>query len=115
MKNSTVWVVDDDAGVRTYLSDLLAMRGYGVSCFDSGEQFLRRLSNGVPPSLLLLDIRMPRACGLDVLAEMNRTGARVPSIVLSADKQIPTVVQAMRLGALDYLVKPVEEVDLEMP
>lgn len=114
MKNSMVWVVDDDAGARAYLAELLGARGYGVCCLDSGEQLLRRLNTSTPPSLLLLDIRMPRVCGLEVLAELGRTGARFPSIVLSGDGQIPTVVQAMRLGALDYLVKPIAESDLEM-
>jgi two-component system, NtrC family, response regulator AtoC len=113
MNNSMVWVVDDDAGIRAYLADLLAARGYGVCCLDSGEQLLRRLGTSAPPALLLLDIRMPRVCGLEVLSELDRTGVRFPSIVLSGDSQIPTVVQAMRLGALDYLVKPIEESDLE--
>ena len=113
MKDLMVWVVDDDAGIRTYLGELLASRGYGVCCLDSGEQLLRRLGVAMPPSLLLLDIRMPHVCGLQVLAELNRTGARFPSIVLSGDGQVATVVQAMRLGALDYLVKPIEESDLE--
>lgn len=112
MKNSMVWIVDDDAGIRAYLADLLAARGYGVCCLDSGEQLLRRLGTSAPPSLLLLDLRLPRVCGLEVLAELSRTGARFPSIVLSGDGQVPTVVQAMRLGALDYLVKPIEESDL---
>lgn len=114
MKTSMVWVVDDDSGIRAYLSEMLAARGYSVCCLDSGEQLLRRLGTSAPPSLLLLDLRMPRMCGLEVLAELSRAGARFPAIVLSGDGQIPTVVQAMRLGALDYLVKPIAESDLEM-
>ena len=113
MKSSTVWIVDDDEGVRAYLSELLSSRGYGVASLDSGEQLLRRLASSLRPSLMLLDIRMPRVCGLEVLAELNRTGMRLPTIVLSGVGEVPTVVQAMRLGAADYLVKPVEEKELE--
>ena len=113
MKRSTVWVVDDDAGIRSYLSDFLTSRGHEALCFDSGEKVLRRLTTWQPPSLLLLDIRMPQVGGLEVLAELDKNGCRVPSIVLSGVGQIPTVVQAMRSGAMDYLLKPIEERDLE--
>jgi two-component system, NtrC family, response regulator AtoC len=109
----TVWVVDDDAGTRSYLSAFLASRGYNALCLDSGEQVTRRLGASEQPSLLLLDVRMPRVDGLEVLAELNRLGRPVPSIVLSGVDQIPTAVQAMRLGASDYLVKPIDEEELE--
>lgn len=113
MKSSSVWVVDDDSSVRTYLSELLTARGHSVCCLDSGEQFLHRLEAVSPPSLLLLDMLMPVMCGLDVLGKMNKSGACFPSIVLSGDSRTATVVEAMRLGAIDYLVKPIEESDLE--
>ncbi|MCU1338090.1 MAG: two component, sigma54 specific, transcriptional regulator, Fis family [Bryobacterales bacterium] len=109
----TVWVVDDDASTRSYLSDFLVSRGYAVACFDSGEQVMRRLAEPEQPSLLLLDIRMRRVGGLEVLSELEKQGRRIPSLVLSGVDQIPTVVKAMRLGAYDYLVKPLDEKDLE--
>jgi len=62
----------------------------------------------------MLDIRMPRLGGLEVMAELETRGLRVPTIVVSGVDQASTVVKAMRLGALDYLVKPLEEVDLEL-
>jgi DNA-binding NtrC family response regulator len=62
----------------------------------------------------MLDIRMPRLGGLEVMAELETRGLRVPTIVLSGLDQASTVVKAMRLGALDYLVKPLEESDLEL-
>jgi two-component system, NtrC family, response regulator AtoC len=114
MIRSKIWVVDDDASVRSYLYDFLVSRGHEVLCLDSGEQALRRLSTSPPPSLLLLDIRMPKVGGLEVLAELGKTGCAIPSIVLSGVGEIPTVVQAMRLGASDYLLKPIEEEDLEI-
>ncbi len=113
MNGSSVWVVDDDQSVRDYLLDLLTARGHKVSCVDSGEQFLIRLEASSQPSLLLLDIRMPMMCGLEVLCRMREAGVSIPSIVLSGDGRTATVVEAMRLGAIDYLVKPVEENDLD--
>ncbi len=109
----TCWVVDDDASVQSYLSDFLDSRGYGVDCLASGEQVLRRLATGEPPSVMLLDIRMPRMGGLEVLAELEKLRCSVPSIVLSGVNQIPTVVRAMQLGASDYLIKPLDTKDLE--
>jgi DNA-binding NtrC family response regulator len=109
----TCWVVDDDTNIQSYLSDFLDSRGYGVDCLDSGEQVLRRLASTEPPSVLLLDIRMPRMGGLEVLAELERLRCSVPSIVLSGVDQIPTVVRAIQLGASDYLVKPLDTKELE--
>ena len=82
-------------------------------CLDSGEHVVSRLQPSNAPSLLMLDIRMPRLGGLEVMAELETRGFRVPTIVLSGLDQASTVVKAMRLGALDYLVKPLEESDLE--
>jgi len=112
-ESPTVWVVDDDASIRSYLSDFLMSRSYGVVCFDSGEQVVRQIISQGAPSLLLLDIRMPRVGGLEVLAQLDKLDHRIPSIVLSGVDQISTVVQAMRLGASDYLVKPIDITDLE--
>lgn len=83
-------------------------------CLDSGEHVVSRLQPSNAPSLLMLDIRMPRLDGLEVMAELGTRGLRVPTIVLSGLDQASTVVKAMRLGALDYLVKPLEESDLEL-
>jgi len=110
----TVWVADDEAATRSFLADFLNARGYGVLCLDSGEHVVSRLQPSNAPSLLMLDIRMPRLGGLEVMAELGTRGVRVPTIVLSGLDQASTVVKAMRLGALDYLVKPLDESDLEL-
>src|SRR5262249_40438280 len=109
----SVWVVDDDDSTREYLSEFLSTRGYDVQCLDSGEQVIRRLSSAHRPSLLILDIRMPHIGGLEVLAHIEKSPRRVPSIVLSGIDQVSTVVKAMRLGASDYLLKPLDESELE--
>ncbi len=109
----SVWVVDDDDSTRSYLWDFLSSRGYDVQCADSGEQVFRRLSSGQRPALMLLDIRMPHIGGLDVLQHIEQSGRRLPAIVLSGVDQVSTVVKAMRLGAADYLLKPLDEQELE--
>jgi two-component system, NtrC family, response regulator AtoC len=110
---TSVWVVDDDDSTRGYLEDFLSSRGYQVEGVDSGEQVLRRLAASHAPALMLLDIRMPHLGGLDVLEQLDRSGRRIPSIVLSGVDQVSTVVKAMRYGAADYLVKPFDEAELE--
>ena len=75
---------------------------------------IARLDSSNVPSLLILDIRMPRVGGLEVLADLETRGLHLPTIVLSGLDQASTVVKAMRLGALDYLVKPLDESDLEL-
>ena len=114
MNKPSVWVVDDEDSTRAYLWDFLSSRGYDVQCLDSGEQVIRRLASAQRPSLLILDIHMPHVGGLDVLAQMDKLGRRIPAIVLSGIDQVSTVVKAMRLGASDYLLKPLDEKDLEL-
>jgi len=113
-EKQTVWVADDEAATRSFLADFLASRGYGVLCLDSGEHVVSRLQPSNAPSLLMLDIRMPRLGGLEVMAELGSRGLSVPTIVLSGVDEASTAVKAMRLGALDYLVKPLDENDLEL-
>jgi len=111
----TAWVVDDDDATRSRLSKFLSSRGFEVMCWDSGDQVLRKLSvsNGFEPSILLLDPRLPRLGGLDLLTQLTQRGRNIPSIVLSGFGEVSAIVKAMQLGAADYLVKPVDEQALE--
>jgi FixJ family two-component response regulator len=109
-----VWVADDEDEVKWFLTKFLGARGYSVEDFDSGEQVVSRLRGDEPPSLLLLDVLMPRLDGLEVLDALDKRGVRVPTIVSSGINQASTAVQAMRLGAVDYLVKPLKESALEV-
>jgi two-component system response regulator AtoC len=109
----SILVVDDDQSTRQYLTHFLSSRGYCVACLDSGDGILARLA-AAPPSVMILDLRMPGVSGLDVLAQVRTLERPAPVIVLSALGEINTVVKAMKMGASDYLVKPFEEQELEL-
>jgi two-component system response regulator AtoC len=114
MYKKSILVVDDDTSVRSYLSDFLTSCGYIVECLESGDQALARLSAGHVPSLLVLDVVMPGISGIEVLENLKKLNSSVPVIILSAVGQTKTVVDAMKMGAADFLVKPFEEQELEL-
>lgn len=109
----TVWVADDDAGVRTFLSAFLNSRGYQVECFDSGSQVISQMQTAPPPALMILDVRMPGLGGLEVMRQLGGKDFEIPIIVLSGMSQPATIINSMRLGATDYLLKPINETQLE--
>src|SRR5437667_103261 len=113
MNKPSILVVDDDQSTRQYLTHFLSSRGYRVACLDSGDGILGRLTAN-PPSVMILDLRMPGVSGLDVLAQVRTLERPAPVIVVSALGEINTVVKAMKMGASDYLVKPFEEQELEL-
>src|SRR5438132_1510286 len=114
MSKRSILVVDDDRSVRSYLSDFLTSCGYTVECAESGEQAVTLLSAGYVPSLIILDIVMPGINGIEVLENVKKINSFIPVIILSAAGQTKTVVDAMKMGAADFLVKPFEEQELEL-
>jgi RNA polymerase sigma factor (sigma-70 family) len=102
----TVFVVDDDAAVRDGLALLLDTAGLAVETYDSAAAFLAVCSPG-RAGCLILDVRMPEMGGPELQAELNRRGIDLPIIFLTAHGDIPTTVQAMKAGALDFLTKPI--------
>ena len=109
-----VLLVDDDASVRSFVTELLTTYGYDTEGVESGEEAVKRLSAGEQPSVMLLDLLLPGMGGMEVLERVKHMGAKVPVIVLSSVGQTKTVVEAMKAGASDYLVKPFEEEELEL-
>jgi two-component system response regulator FixJ len=105
-----VYVIDDDAAMRDSLDFLLGSAGFSVRPFDSASIFLNEL-----PSLafgcVVTDIRMPGIDGIELLRQLNTgTGARkLPVIVMTGHGDVPLAVEAMKLGALDFLEKPFED------
>jgi DNA-binding NtrC family response regulator len=74
-----------------------------------GEQLLTRLATGPIPSLILLDVQLPGRDGIEIIEKINEAHLRIPVIMLSGMRQTRTVVEAMKLGASDFLLKPIDE------
>jgi len=101
----TIFIVDDDAGVRKGLSLSLKERDYQVASFESAQDYLDSPNND-RPGCLLLDIRMPHMSGLELQDEMIKRGIKTPIIFLTGHGDIPMTVRAIRKGAIDFLEKP---------
>lgn len=107
----TVFIVDDDEGVRDGLSLLLATVGLSCELYESAHDFLDAY-DGTRRGCLVLDIRMPRMTGLDLQKKLQEMGCTVPVIFITGHGDIPMAVEAMRHGALDFIRKPFREHDL---
>ena len=99
-------LVDDDPQFVEYLETLLKSRGYEVQPFTSGTDLLQTLHSDAPPDVVLLDVSMPGMDGLEVLKAIRIAHPHVQVVMLSGGKATATVVDAMRQGAFDYVVKP---------
>jgi FixJ family two-component response regulator len=107
----TVFVVDDDANVRTSIQGLLKSAGLRAECFETAEQFLQRKpSKG--PSCLILDVSLPGMSGLDFQQKLRNAGLQIPIIFVTGYGDIPMTVKAMKSGAVEFLTKPFEDQDL---
>src|SRR5215467_8804206 len=114
MSKRSIFVVDDDRSIREYLSSFLSSCGYAVDTAGSGDEALERLEGGYAPAMMLLDLMLPGKDGLEVLGTIKNSQSSIPIIILSGIGQIKTVVEAMKMGASDYLTKPFEEEALSL-
>lgn len=101
----TVFVVDDDQGVRKALHALASASGLAVETFASADEFLAQLDPR-RPGCLVLDIRLGSVSGLDLQDDLRQRGCTMPVIMITAYGNVPTSVRAMRGGAIDFLQKP---------
>lgn len=108
---STVFVVDDYAPGRRSISRLLQAAGFAVTAFASAKEFLAQY-DAEAPGCLVLDLAMPAVSGLELQGILADRGSLLPIIFLTAYGDIPKSVQAMKLGASDFLTKPVNDEDL---
>ena len=99
-------VVDDDAGFAEYLRTFLALRGYQARSYSRGDEILAAIKDGEPPDVVLLDVAMPGLDGLETLKALKAARPELQVIMLSGRERAETIVQALRLGAADYVVKP---------
>ena len=111
---ATVYVVDDDAAIRTALDSLLRSLGLRVHTFACVADFLAHDAAPPGPACLVLDVRLPGINGLDLLRAASRTGEQTlpPTIVITGHGDIPMSVRAMKAGAVEFLSKPFREGDL---
>lgn len=100
-----VHIVDDDDDIRDVFGIVLEKSGYGVSTYETGEDFLA-ICDGPISGCLLLDVRLPGIDGLDVLDELINRAVELPTIIMTGYADVPTVIRAMRTGAVDFIEKP---------
>jgi two-component system response regulator FixJ len=110
-KKPTIYIVDDDDGMRRALSVLMSTVGYNAVSFARPAEFLQKLDPN-QPGCLVLDVRMPEMSGLEVQQHLNRSGSMLPVILMTGHGDIPMAVQAMKDGAFDFLQKPFRDQDL---
>lgn len=101
----TIYIVDDDEGMRKALSWLVETLGTPIKTYRSAEDFLGEYDRQIP-GCLVLDFRMPGMSGLDLQRELRRQGDEIPVIFLTGYGSVPAVVEALKHGATEFLEKP---------
>lgn len=112
-KKEKIMVVDDEPSIRKYLETLLEVEGFGVETLSSGKDALQRIGEGERPDFVILDVLMPEMDGIETLRQLMQIDRSLNVIMLSCSNEVNTVVEAIRIGALDYLTKPFERPELE--
>jgi FixJ family two-component response regulator len=107
----TVYIVDDDSGVRRAVQDLVESVGLRAEAFATGQEFLNK-KRAPDPSCLVLDVRLPQMSGLDFQRMLPDVGVQIPIIFITAHGDIPMSVRALKSGAAEFLTKPFRDQDL---
>ena len=105
---AVVHVIDDDPAVRDSLSFLLATAGLTVRTFETAGAFVAALTT-VAPGCIVTDVRMPGMSGIELMAALTRRGITLPVIVITGHGDVPLAVEAMKLGAFDFIEKPFDD------
>ena len=106
-----VFVVDDDASIRESVAGLIQSAGLRSEVFGSALEFLGR-PRAAAPCCLVLDVRLPDLSGLDLQARVAVERNELPVIFMASCRDVPTVVRAMKAGALEFLTKPFDATEL---
>src|SRR3989442_10642611 len=109
MPRRSVLLVDDDESFRGWATLLLRERGYAAEAAENGDQLFERLSSGEMPSIILLDVLLKDSDGIEIMRRIKTAGVTIPVIMLSGLGHVRTVVEAMKLGASDFLTKPFDD------
>src|SRR5438270_5713079 len=110
---SKILLVDDEPGMQRYIKTLLEIDDHHVETASTGEQALELVQNGMEPNLVLLDLLMPGIDGLETLEKLRKLQPNVKVVMLSCVNDTKKVVQAIRLGAVDYITKPFQKAELD--
>src|ERR1700676_4061703 len=108
-----ILLVDDEPGMLRYMRTLLEVDDYKVETASTGEEAIERVQKGLRPELVLLDLIMPGIDGLQTLEQLRKLQPNVKVVMLSCVSDTRKVVQAIRLGAHDYLTKPFQKSELD--
>ena len=111
MTDSTVFLVDDDASIRDALSLLISLKGLRAAVFASAEDFLEVYDTGWR-GCLLTDLKMPGMSGIQLLERIRRTDQDAAVIVLTGAADVKTAIDSLKLGAFDFIMKPVNVEEL---
>jgi two-component system response regulator FixJ len=103
-----VYVIDDDAAMRDSLDFLLDAAGFDVTLFDTATKFLNVLPR-LDFGCVVSDVRMPGIDGIELLTRMKALNSRFPIVIITGHGDVPLAVEAMKLGAVDFLEKPFED------
>ncbi len=109
----TILLVDDEPGMLRYIRTLLEVGNHQVETASTGEEALALVQNGLVPNLVLLDLLMPGIDGLETLEALRKLQPNVKVVMLSCVNDTKKVVQAIRLGASDYITKPFQKGELD--
>jgi FixJ family two-component response regulator len=107
----TVFIIDDDRGMRQAIQDLVESVGLRAESFATGQEFLSRQPIS-DPSCLVLDVRLPQMSGLDFQRRLSEIGMQIPIIFITAHGDVPMSVRALKSGAVEFLTKPFRDQDL---
>lgn len=106
-REPAVFIIDSDASVRDSLDSLLCSLGYRVKCCESASVFLKVYESS-QPGCLILDVCMPENSGLDLQKHLISKRADIPIIFITGHADVPTAVKAVKQGAIDFLLKPLD-------
>jgi two-component system response regulator AtoC len=109
----SILIIDDDSLIRKTLSSHLSKQGFEVQTAEDGESGLKKFAE-MGPDLVILDIRLPDTDGLDVLRQMKDQANRASVLIMTAYDDMKTTVEAIKLGAFEYLVKPLDYMALDL-
>ena len=111
MPQPTIYVIDDQKSVRDALREMLDVFGFSVEVYESADHFLLDAADRAH-GCIVADVRMPGTDGIELVRELQRRGGRPPVVLISGHADVPMAVTAIKVGAEDFIEKPVDDVKL---